>query len=136
METKLNVISDDGFGFVIESCGLPVNSENLANADWVSQQLEQTAKAALSSLQQRLQFSLTRNLQSRSQQLHGLSRMLHSVSPLPTLARGFAVVKDSSGKVVTSITSVDPGAQTITYLADGALLSEVKEVQQDVSITD
>lgn len=47
MENKLNVIYDDGFGFVIESCGLPVNSENLANADWVTQQLEQTAKAAL-----------------------------------------------------------------------------------------
>ena len=47
MENKLNVIYDDGFGFVIESCGLQVNSENLANADWVSQQLTNTEKAAL-----------------------------------------------------------------------------------------
>ena len=47
MESKLNVIHDDGHGFVIESCGLLVNSENLANADWVAQQLDQTAKAAL-----------------------------------------------------------------------------------------
>ena len=47
MGNKLNVIYDDGFGFVIESCGLPVNSENLANADWATQQLDQTAKAAL-----------------------------------------------------------------------------------------
>ncbi len=96
----------------------------------------QTAKTALSSLHRRLQFSLTRNLQSRSQQLQGLSRMLQSVSPLPTLARGFAVVKDSAGNVVTSAGSVEPGAHTITYLADGALLSEVREVKQDVSITD
>lgn len=47
MESKLNVICDDGHGFIIESCGLPVNNDNLANADWVTQQLEQTAKAAL-----------------------------------------------------------------------------------------
>ena len=47
METKLNVIYDDGHGFIIESCGLPVNSDNLANADWVTQQLDQTTKAAL-----------------------------------------------------------------------------------------
>ena len=47
METKLNVVYDDGYGFIIESCGLPVNSENLANADWVSKQLDQTEKAAL-----------------------------------------------------------------------------------------
>jgi len=43
----MNVIHDDGFGFVIKSCGLPVNIEDLANADWVATQLDQTAKAAL-----------------------------------------------------------------------------------------
>ena len=47
METKLNVIYDDGCGFVIESCGFPADSEKLAGADWVSQQLDQTTKAAL-----------------------------------------------------------------------------------------
>ena len=47
MENKLNVIYDDGFGFVIESCGLPVDSEQLSASDWVSQQLDQTTKAAL-----------------------------------------------------------------------------------------
>lgn len=47
MENKLNVIYDDGFGFVIESCGLPVDSAQLSASDWVAQQLDQTAKAAL-----------------------------------------------------------------------------------------
>ena len=47
MEGKLNVIYDDGHGFIIESCGLQVNSENLANSDWVAKQLDQTEKAAL-----------------------------------------------------------------------------------------
>ena len=96
----------------------------------------QAAQAALGNLRRRLQYSLLRDLQARNQRLHGLSRMLHSVSPLPTLARGFAVVKDQNGHVVTAATAVEPGAQTITYLKDGALISEVKEVQQNVSITD
>lgn len=43
----MNVIRDDGFGFVIKSCGLPADSTHLANSDWVSSQLDQTAKAAL-----------------------------------------------------------------------------------------
>ena len=43
----MNVIHDDGFGFVIKSCGLPVNSETLTAIDWVTQQLDQTTKAAL-----------------------------------------------------------------------------------------
>jgi len=47
METKLNVIYDDGFGFVIESCGLSVDSAQLSASDWVSQQLNQTTKSAL-----------------------------------------------------------------------------------------
>jgi exodeoxyribonuclease VII large subunit len=94
------------------------------------------AAAVLQSLSGRLRFSLARNLAARSQQLRGLSRMLQSVSPLPTLARGFAIVKDEDGDVLTSVGKVRPGAQTATFLEDGVLISEVKEVQEGVSITD
>lgn len=47
MTGKLNVIHDDGHGFVIESCGLSVDSWQLSASDWVTQQLDQTEKAAL-----------------------------------------------------------------------------------------
>jgi len=95
-----------------------------------------SASEALRSLDGRLQFALARSLETKQQQFSSLSRMLQSVSPLPTLGRGFAVVKDRQGNVATSIEALQPGEQTTTYLADGAVISEVKEVQKDVSITD
>jgi len=52
------------------------------------------------------------------------------------MARGFAVVKDSHNRVTTSVTQLQPGDQTVTYLSDGSLLSEVKEIHRDASITD
>lgn len=95
-----------------------------------------SASAALRSLEGRLQFALARNLQTKQQQLAGLSRMLQSVSPLPTLTRGFAVVKDAEGNVATSVAALSPGEQTTTFLADGAVISEIKEIHKDVSIAD
>lgn len=99
------------------------------------QQLK-TARANVGTLQARLAFSTTTHLETQRQRLSGLTRMLHSVSPLPTMARGFAVVKDSHNRVTTSVTQLQPGDQTVTYLNDGSLLSEVKEIHRDASITD
>lgn len=47
---NLNLIYDNGVGFVIESAGRELTaheSEMLLSEDWVAQQLDQTAKAAL-----------------------------------------------------------------------------------------
>ena len=47
---KLNVIYDNGLGHKILSSGVAADQELVAiisNADWVSQQLDQTEKAAL-----------------------------------------------------------------------------------------
>ena len=47
---ELNTIYDNGAGFVIKSAGLELtNSEyaKITSDEWVTQQLEQTAKAAL-----------------------------------------------------------------------------------------
>ena len=46
----LNLIYDNGVGFVIKSAGRELNqheSEYLLSEEWVTQQLDQTAKAAL-----------------------------------------------------------------------------------------
>ncbi len=94
------------------------------------------AKAALRSIEGRLQFAFTRELQGKQQQLAGLSRMLNSVSPLPTMARGFAVVKNQQGQVVSALAQLGRGDTTTTFLRDGAVISEVKDLQEDVSITD
>lgn len=100
-----------------------------------SEQLH-SARQQVASLQARLSYSLQQRLQQQGQRLQGLSRMLNSVSPLPTIQRGFGLVTDQQGHAVTSVTALEPGQQTRTYLADGAVVSEVKSIEAGASISD
>ncbi len=61
-------------------------------------------------------------------------RSLHSVSPLATLERGYAIVEDaSSGKVLTDAKSVAPGDDIRARLARGQIIATVKTVDADKS---
>ena len=85
---------------------------------------------------QRLQAKLE-NLSHRSEQgVHGilrnqqarhsqLVRMLHGLSPLPTLARGYAVLRNDSGDVVSSIGQVAEGQTIRATLEDGTINAKV-----------
>ncbi len=63
--------------------------------------------------------------------LREASARLQAVSPLATLARGFAVVSDPiSGRVLTRATDVATGADVDVRLAHGGLRCAVKEVRK------
>ena len=56
------------------------------------------------------------------EKLAHLARTLHAVSPLETLARGYAVVTDSaSGRVISSVAGVEPGDAVTAQISDGLL---------------
>lgn len=56
------------------------------------------------------------------------ARSLDAVSPLATLARGYAIVtRVTDGELVRSASQVTPGEQVCARLATGALLCEVRE---------
>jgi exodeoxyribonuclease VII large subunit len=54
-----------------------------------------------------------------------LSGRLHTVSPLRTLERGYAIVQDAAGSVVRSATQVQPGDAITARVADGAIKAKV-----------
>jgi exodeoxyribonuclease VII large subunit len=54
---------------------------------------------------------------------------LDSVSPLATLARGYAIVQDSSGKVIRHAAGVSVDDEILTRLASGRLRARVTEVK-------
>ena len=69
-----------------------------------------------------MQLRAERLVESNREKLANLARTLHAVSPLETLARGYAVVTDNaSGKVVSSISAVEPGDGVTAQLSDGLL---------------
>ena len=59
--------------------------------------------------------------------LSALARMLESVSPLPTIARGYGVVM-AEAHAVTSVADLGTGQTVTTYLSDGAFDATVTAV--------
>ena len=63
------------------------------------------------------------------QRLVGLARSLEAVSPLATVARGYALVSDADGHLVRSVAQVQPGQILTARLADGQISAQVTAIQ-------
>jgi exodeoxyribonuclease VII large subunit len=75
---------------------------------------------------QRLTSAMQQKLQHAGEHLGHLAQMLDSLSPLGTLQRGYAIVTDSNGKVVTDSGAVAVGDEVSARLASGVLGLTVK----------
>ena len=86
--------------------------------DRLHQQLDDTAAL----LQTRLQHILS----LRGERLHGVALQLHSLSPLLTIARGYAVVRrDADTALVTSTQQVQTGDTITIQVTDGLFHAQV-----------
>jgi exodeoxyribonuclease VII large subunit len=71
---------------------------------------------------------MQQRLQQAGSRLAHLAQMLDSLSPLGTLQRGYAIVSDSEGKVLTDAGKVSVGDEVEARLASGRLGLTVKRV--------
>ena len=55
--------------------------------------------------------------------------MLESVSPLPTLSRGYAVLRSKSGSVVSQVTALELDQDLQGQLQDGSFSAKVTEIK-------
>src|SRR5215471_15960698 len=77
-----------------------------------------------------LQARIQHILSLRGERLRGVAMRLHSLSPLLTIARGYAVVRrDSDQAVVTSTRQVNSGDELTIQVTDGRIRARVKEVK-------
>lgn len=60
--------------------------------------------------------------------LTSAARALHTVSPLATLDRGYAIAYSADGRILTDAAEASPGDRLKLTLARGALETEVLEV--------
>lgn len=79
----------------------------------------------LTDQRQRLQRSITVTLQHHQQQLQSAMHLLQGVSPLATLDRGYAILRDHSGQVIRNADQVSAGAEVHARLAQGQLRLQV-----------
>ncbi len=69
----------------------------------------------------------------RRRMFQNLARTLNAVSPLPTLARGYAVVMDANtGTAISSVGDIEPRQVLLTQLQDGQVKSTVTETNTQV----
>ena len=74
----------------------------------------------------RQQAAIARELQRDALKLGGLARSLEAVSPLATVARGYALVTREDGSLVRSVTQVQEGDALRARLGDGELKLRVE----------
>jgi exodeoxyribonuclease VII large subunit len=70
-------------------------------------------------------------LQQQQQRLARVGEMLNALSPLATLARGYAIVTTPAGNVVRRASTVKPGETVRTRLAQGSLLCRIEKIHEE-----
>jgi exodeoxyribonuclease VII large subunit len=80
---------------------------------------EERALASLSQVQKRLGLAATRIVERRRSRVESLAGQLHALSPLRTLARGFAVARTPDGATLSGRDRFVPGAPFELWLRDG-----------------
>ena len=87
-------------------------------------------RARLRQNNQRLASSTAKWLTPARQQWQVLTRALDTVSPLATLERGYAVVSDTKGNVLTDAHKTKLGASIRARLAHGELTATVNNIRE------
>lgn len=92
------------------------------------QQIEMKSNQ-IKQLQKRIEMSLKQHMQMQQQRLLNLQNSLAQLNPHNVLARGYAMVQDNAGKLVTSAEQLTPAQQVRMTFAQGhadAIISETK----------
>jgi len=76
---------------------------------------------------ERLQTNMQHIISLQAERLRGVALQLHSLSPLLTIARGYAVVRrDVDQKVITSVQQIQPGERLTIQVQDGHIPAQVQ----------
>ena len=86
--------------------------------------LEQQVKSYNSQLKKAIYF----NLENRKQQLIRQVQVLEALSPLQTLTRGYAIVKDDSNKIITQAKQLKTNDNVAIKFIDGEASSKITQV--------
>ena len=80
---------------------------------------------AVDRLYERMTTSISRTMERKIFEFKSLAVRMELLSPIATLTRGYSVLKNDSGHVITSIDNVEPGAEIKAILQNGIINCEV-----------
>ncbi len=64
----------------------------------------------------------------RRARVDGLSSRLQALSPLAVLQRGYAVLRGPDGRILQSVSQVNPGDIVDAHIQDGNLTAQVQKI--------
>jgi exodeoxyribonuclease VII large subunit len=82
-------------------------------------------KERFEGLQQKLFSSFKNRLTLYKKRVESQMQMLHSLSPLQVLSRGYSLTRTAEKKIIHSTQEVSPGQIIVTQLHDGEFFSEI-----------
>lgn len=105
---------------------VPSRRETIARVDALGKRLaaaarrrEERAIAGLAQVRKRLSLAATRLVERRRARVEAVAGRLDALSPLATLARGFAVARSSEGATLSGSGQFEPGMPFDLWLRDG-----------------
>ncbi len=81
----------------------------------------QREQLKLQNLREKLRTLVNKKIEGDQQRFANAAGLLNAVSPLNTLKRGYAIVSDDKGAVLSSVTAVNVGDKIQAKLSDGEL---------------
>ncbi len=81
-------------------------------------------------LEERLHASIGKTLDNRRQGLSSAVALLQAISPLNTLERGYAIVQNKRGQVISHISNTAKNDPVAVTLSDGVLHCLIEDIQQ------
>ncbi len=86
-------------------------------------------KQQLDASTERLQTNMQHIISLQNERLHGVALQLHSLSPLLTIARGYAIVRrNTDQKVITTVQQIQSGEELTIQVQDGQILVKVQSI--------
>ena len=81
-------------------------------------------------LYKRLGPGVTRIVRGQANKLDGLARTLDGVSPLPTMRRGYSIVRNKANEILKSSEKLRPGEKINLQFIDGNAIAEVESIDR------
>ena len=107
-----------------------LSSAHLALTAFSPTALIQMRKETVNALGQRLPNQVMKVVKRDAERITHLKKLLSSLGPLATLERGYAIVTDPNGKVITRSQATNVGDQVSVRLHQGGLNTIVSEVTE------
>ena len=86
------------------------------------------AREKVSRLNERMQQAMRQHLKQQREKLQFSAQTLNIVSPLATLGRGYAIVKDDQGSIIRDAAQLSAGQSIQAQLGHGSVSARVTEV--------